>query len=75
MISKEISVSNLFPTVSKTRLNSVFTKVVVNIANNDPALRRLAQQLSDSVEGIGQVSALMLLAQCGMLMNEMENER
>ena len=64
------SAGSLLPNVPKSILNSAFTEVVKDIANDDPALRRLAQQLSDSVDGIGMVSALKLLAMCGMVMGK-----
>ena len=67
---KSVSVSSLLPAIPKAELNPIFTKVVTDIANTDPTIRRLAQQLSDEVEGLGQVSALILLAECGMMMNE-----
>jgi len=73
LYSKEEKVkARLFPSVPRSRLNAAFTEVVLEIANNDPTLRQLAQQLSDRVDGIGQVSALKLLAMCGMLMGEGE---
>ena len=65
-----VHVNDLFPDASKTKLNSTYTEVVMGIADEDAEIAQLAQELSDRVEGVGIVSALKILAGCGMLLNE-----
>ena len=70
------SVRALVPaTPDKETFNAVFTEVVTDIANKDEGVRRLAQQLSDELEGVGMVNALKVLAGCGMLINERARKR
>jgi len=69
-ITRRTSIRSLVPAVSDQAFNTVFTEVVTDIANKDEGVRRLAQQLSDELEGIGMVNALKVLAGCGMLINE-----
>jgi len=65
----------LFPDVPKAEFETAFTEVVTDIANKDEGVRRLAQQLSDEVDGAGMVQALKVLAGCGMLINERARKR
>ena len=65
----------LVPVVSDQEFNAAFTEVVTDIANKDANVRRLAQQLSDELEGVGIVNALKVLAGCGMLINERARKR
>jgi len=69
-----IHVVDLFPIVPKRELNAAFTETVVNIASKDPQISLLAQELSDEVDGIGMISALKVLAGCGMLLNRIEDK-
>ena len=65
----------LVPFVSDQAFNTAFSEVVTDIANKDEGVRRLAQQLSDELEGVGMVNALKVLAGCGMLINERARKR
>ena len=69
------SVRSLVPVVSDQAFNAAFTEVVTDIANKDANVHRLAQQLSDELEGVGMVNALKVLAGCGMLINERARKR
>ncbi len=66
--------SSLFPNVPTQRLSPLITKTVKDVANTDPDIRRLARQLSDEVEGVGIVSALVILAKIGMWVCEREGK-
>ena len=71
-----IHVVDLFPPdVSKGKFSAAFTETVVTLADNDPRIKFLAQTLSDEVEGVGYISALKVLASCGMMINAIEEER
>jgi len=70
-----VHVGDLLPDVSKTKLNSVYTEVVTGLAKEDAEIAQLAQLLSDSVDGVGVVSALKILAGSGMLLNEKRKKR
>jgi len=74
-ITRRTSIRSLVPAVSDQEFNAAFTEVVTDIANKDEGVRRLAQQLSDELEGIGMVNALKVLAGCGMLINERARKR
>jgi len=68
--SGRVHVKSLVRSTSDNEFETAFTEVVTDIANEDAEVRRLAQQLSDELEGVGMVNALKVLAGCGMLMNE-----
>jgi len=72
-----VHVVDLLPTtpISKRKFNAAYTDVVTSLAKDDPAISLLAQQLSDEVDGIGIISALKILAGCGMLINEEMGKR
>jgi len=71
-----IHVVDLFPSdVPKSDFNAAFTETVVTLADDDPRIKLLAQTLSDEVEGVGYISALKVLASCGMMMNAIEEKR
>ena len=74
-ITRCTSIRSLVPDVSDQAFNMAFTEVVTDIANKNEEVRRLAQQLSDELEGVGMVNALKVLAGCGMLMNEKKRKR
>ena len=74
-ITRRTSIRSLVPAVSDQEFNAAFTEVVTDIANKDEGVRRLAQQLSDELEGVGMVNALKVLAGCGMLINERARKR
>ena len=48
---------------------------MTGLAKEDAEIAQLAQLLSDSVDGVGVVSALKILAGSGMLLNEKRKKR
>ena len=74
-VGKSVHVKSLVRSISNQEFESVFTEVVTDIANENAEIRRLAQQLSDELEGVGMVNALKVLAGCGILINEKARKR
>jgi len=72
---ERVHVKSLVRATSDQEFETAFTEVVTDIANEDAEVRRLAQQLSDELDGVGMVNALKVLAGCGMLINAKEAER
>ena len=69
-VGKPVHVLSLIPAVHDQAFDTAFIEVVTGIANENAEIRRLAQQLSDELEGVGMVNSLKVLAGCGMLINE-----